>query len=425
MAVFTINCPDCKASLKSPKAIPAGKVITCPKCQVMFAAPAAKPVMAKTGPATVDDEEIIEDVEMVDEPKKAAPKPARPSRPKGKKKPKSHAPLIIGLALGLIIVVGLGVGGFQLVKFLMAENLDVVAYMPNKCPLILGGNIRKLGDSPVSPLLDTLFAGSEVAKYAEATGSSPKALVENFAMGMMPRVGYLPTGSGVWTTRTPIDKAKLTAAIGGASAQFGGREVVQRGQNPAQSNFLVGKQYCVEVTGAQGDAEDTIRTAGRNRPDGSMAELVERASKADLWVVLNPNGAGIAEMMKPGMAAAGAKPSTDELLNVKAFGLWATFTSSELEVHGAISCYDINTAKTFLEQGKKMIEEMKTNPGNSPPELVESAKVELKEKTIEFSGRFKNSSVESGMKQLEPLMGMMRMLAPKPAAPAGGGGGRW
>ncbi|MBX7102501.1 MAG: hypothetical protein K1X57_00365 [Gemmataceae bacterium] len=428
MAVFTISCPECKANLKSPKPVPAGKVITCPKCQVMFSAPAPKPVAAGGVELIEEDDDIItEGVEMVEEPKKAPPKKeARPSRPKGKKKPKSNAPLIIGLAAGLVVVVGLAFGGIFLVKFLMAENLDPVAYIPDKSPFVMGADVNRLATTPVGPLLEQLIAGSPLAAYGQAVGTSPKNIIEKFVMGTNPRPGFLPTQSIVMTSKTPFDKAKLTTALGGSPAVFGNRPVIQSGQNPAQINAVVGSRVVAIVLGPQSEAEDAVRTAGRNRTDGSIAEVAAKASQADVFVVMNPTAPGMADMIKGGPMIPGVpKPDGDALLAMKCIGAWANFSSSELEIRAAVVFFDANAAKSAAEEGKKQVEQLKSSPGAFPPEVGETATVTLNEKTVEYSARIKMSTVESGMKQMEPLLALMKMMGPKQPAAPGAGMGRW
>src|SRR5579862_8508882 len=63
MPAYSITCPECRATLKSSKPVPAGQVLECPKCRVMFAAPASKPVR----PDVVDDVEVIDDVDVIDD----------------------------------------------------------------------------------------------------------------------------------------------------------------------------------------------------------------------------------------------------------------------------------------------------------------------------------------------------------------------
>jgi hypothetical protein len=429
MAVFTISCPECKASLKSPKPVPAGKVITCPKCQVMFSAPAPKPVAVGGVELVEEDDDIItEGVEMVEEPKKAPPKKeARPSKPKGKKKPKSNAPLIIGLAAGLVIVVGLAFGGIFLVKFLMSENLDPVAYIPDKSPFVAGADLNRLATSPLGPMIDQMLASTPLAAYAQAIGSSPKNSIDKVVLGRAPKPGFLPTISVVVTSKTPFDKAKLSTALNGSPGTFGNRPVIQSGQNPAQVNTIVGTRIVSFVTGPQSEAEDAVRTAGRNRTDGSISEVVAKASQADLYLVMNPTAPGIADMIKGGPMVPGVpKPDNDALLAIKCIGFWVNFSSSELEIHGAVVYFDASAAKTAGEEGKKQIEQMKATPGNFPPEVGETATVTVSDRTVEYSARFKMSTVEPGLKALEPvILAFVRSLGPMPAAAPGAGMGRW
>jgi hypothetical protein len=102
---FAMSCPECDAELEIPDTL-AGKTLRCRKCQGTFRAKA---------PAGDDDD--------VPAPRTAGGKRSgrprdedsdRPRKPAGKKKrkpkPKSPLPLVLGLAGGLVVSAGLGVG---------------------------------------------------------------------------------------------------------------------------------------------------------------------------------------------------------------------------------------------------------------------------------------------------------------------------
>lgn len=429
MAVFSINCPDCKAVLKSPKPVPPGKAITCPKCQVKFVTPAPQPVASVGVELVEDDEEIIEDVEVVEEPKKVEKKRSQPGQVrKKKKKPKSNTPLIIGLCVGLFAVTGLAAGGYFGVKWLLAENTDPIVYVPDKAQIVFGLNVNRLGDTPLGPLLDTVLASSpEFKKYADAVGGSPRGLIDQLVVGMTPKSGYLPTVSSVAVSRTPFDKAKMTAALGGTAATFGGRNVIQVGQAPAQQNVLIGERVWTTVTGAAGDAEDAIKTAGRNRPEPNIAEIVSRASKADIFIVMNPNAPGLAESMAQGGAMVPGAPKLDMqvLNNLKCIGVWAKVNSSEMEIHVNLLAYEPTTASKMVEDAKKAFEAMKANPGGAPPELVESLTVKNDGSLVEGSGKVKMGTIQPYIAQAQALMGLANLMPKPPAGGGGRGGGRW
>ena len=102
---FTMNCPECDAELEIPDTL-AGKTLRCRKCKGTFKAKA---------PAGDDDDVPV--------PRTAGGKRSdrprdedsdRPRKPAGKRmrkpKPKSPLPLVLGLAGGLVVLAGLGIG---------------------------------------------------------------------------------------------------------------------------------------------------------------------------------------------------------------------------------------------------------------------------------------------------------------------------
>ena len=187
MSVFAIDCPECKATLRSSKPVPTGKVVTCPKCSVMFPAPVAKPQAAvvHAGVDVVDDE--FADVEIVEDPpkKKAPPKPriADEDRPRKRNK-KSNTGFIIGLTAGLVAFAAFAVGATFAVRWLLAENNDPVAYMPPK-PMVLGSiDIGKAMETPLGPTLEGLLNSGEFAKYCQDAGVSPRNAVDRMTFGM-------------------------------------------------------------------------------------------------------------------------------------------------------------------------------------------------------------------------------------------------
>lgn len=116
MAGNTVQCPSCSATLRLKAAPKPGAKIRCPKCQQVFA------------PQSDEEEYAEEYAEEIDDapppPRRSAPPPPRggraaggrpaPARGKGKKGASGGTPigLIIGIVAGVLVLGGVGVGGF-------------------------------------------------------------------------------------------------------------------------------------------------------------------------------------------------------------------------------------------------------------------------------------------------------------------------
>jgi hypothetical protein len=149
MQSYSVNCPKCKAVLKSTKPIRAGIKLKCPKCQSGFVTPETEddelvePEVvestavqstpprkhARAAADDLDEVDELEDVEEIDDDEESRPRKrrrprdddddepkARKKRPKKKKKKsKSNAGLIIGLSAGAgVLLIGVVVAIFLL-----------------------------------------------------------------------------------------------------------------------------------------------------------------------------------------------------------------------------------------------------------------------------------------------------------------------
>jgi predicted Zn finger-like uncharacterized protein len=122
---FTTACPNCSARLQVPDNL-AGKRVRCKKCSEPFLVKAQAeddedetPAPAKARPRPQDDDERpskksrpADDEDEADEEEEDRPAPKK----KKKKKKQGVPPLVIGLVLGGVILVGGGIGAFFLLK---------------------------------------------------------------------------------------------------------------------------------------------------------------------------------------------------------------------------------------------------------------------------------------------------------------------
>ena len=162
MLTKRISCPSCAAPLKIAGPAPEEK-IRCPKCRATFRIPTGNgqrpPAQADSArprkPAPPPEEELeeLEELEEEPRPKSAKAKPRKPAqppdddeeldeepkqRPKSKKKrfakkqPASKMPLIVGLALGGVLVLGgVSAGVYWLVN---NKTTTVAQNAPPKAP---------------------------------------------------------------------------------------------------------------------------------------------------------------------------------------------------------------------------------------------------------------------------------------------------
>jgi predicted Zn finger-like uncharacterized protein len=122
---FTTACPNCSARLQVPDNL-AGKRVRCKKCSEPFLveAPAEDdeaetpaPAKARSRPQDDDERPSKRSRPADDEGEADEEEEDRPARKKKKKKkPQGVPPLVIGLVLGGVILVGGGIGAFFLLK---------------------------------------------------------------------------------------------------------------------------------------------------------------------------------------------------------------------------------------------------------------------------------------------------------------------
>ena len=275
MAAYSVVCPECRTSLKTPKPIAPGTPLECPNCQVMFAAPkprpAARPSARPAGrPAgkpsaftpplhrdqigddvvedveVVDDVEVIDDVEVVDDDapprRKKAPPPARrkpvnrgievvdddedddfDDRPKRKFKAKrksgSNKGLVIGLVvLGVLVVLG-GAGGLAYWLLAGGAGEEPLAYLPADTQIVAGVNFGSLiKEVPAIGQQVDQFAHQMVAQADSgggagwAAGIEPKEMFDQVFIGARAESGGTPIFTFVTLSSKPFDRAKLVSS---------------------------------------------------------------------------------------------------------------------------------------------------------------------------------------------------------------------
>lgn len=129
MTIAKTACPECGAKISSPDGFDLGEVVECPKCEAEFKVRATKPTATPVKPAkpkvvaNAEDDEDYED----DEPKKKKKKGSRRDSDDGEKSYK-NSPLRFAI-LGVLVLVML-VGGFFLVKKILAERAANAGLQP-------------------------------------------------------------------------------------------------------------------------------------------------------------------------------------------------------------------------------------------------------------------------------------------------------
>src|SRR5262249_36205613 len=150
--------------------------------------------------------------------------------------------------------------------------------------------------------------------------------------------------------------------------------------------LLIGSRMATFIWGAE--AEDAVRSVGRTSADSAMTDLLEKAAKADIFYVINPQAPGYMDMASMGaaMLPAAMKPTAHSLSGVRAVGIWAN-VSTDIEFAGQLIASDANTAQTMMNDGKKQLDALKSNPAGMPKELVDSLTISAQDKNVSFSGK--------------------------------------
>lgn len=424
MMTFSIVCPQCKATLKSSKPVPAGKSVTCPKCSVMFSAPAnkPKPVAVPAGVDVVDEDDEFADVEIVEDPPKKKEAPKRPiaapgaDRPRKKRKQKSNVGFIIGLCAGLMAFAGFVVGAIFGVKWLLAENNDPIAFLPAKPVMMISVDTSRVMESPFASSLEALFSSGEMGAYLKEAGVAPKNAFDRITFGVGPsRPGVPGAVSIVLMSKNGFDKQKFTKAFNASAAEFGGRKVFQSGAGLGVQTYVFTSRIAAIIGGTPSEAEDVVRTAGRNSPTTLAGEMVKRVSGGDAWMVFEP--AAIVD--NPATKAIVAQ-ANDVLGKCRNIGFEANLSGDFLEFKSYMLMTSAQAAEAFVDESKKQASASGSNPlGFNPVDAPSfSAQGDLATVTV----KFKSADLASG---ITALARMASMFAPT-AAPSGGGprGGR-
>lgn len=361
MSLFNIACPECKTTLKSSKPIPAGKVITCPKCSVMFPAPAAKPKPkpVAVGVDVVEEDDGFDDVEIIDDKPKKKPEAVKPvpkapggdrPRRKGKRK-KSPIGLIIGLTAGLVGFAAFIAAAFFGVKWLLSENNDPIAYLPPKPMLMISIDVERLSETSLGPVLEPLVGAGEFSKYCQEMNSTTKAQLSKWALGIgSPRPNVPGAVSVVYRCKSPIDRQKFSKAFSASPQTFGGRSVYQTGSGLAARTLVFSSVVGAVIGGPPGEAEDVVRTAGRNAPPTIFAEMVKRVSDGHAWIVtdgtMTSEGGSVYQSSPQGIR--------DSIAHSRCMGIEMSLVGDTIESKTYLLMDGAPAAAKFVEDAKKI-----------------------------------------------------------------------
>jgi hypothetical protein len=210
MLTKTMKCPSCGAGLKVSANLAPGKRIKCPKCAISF-----------TVPDDEDEDRPVSRKAVTTRPRKAAPPPLdddlpdevldrpAPRKPrKKKKKESSKAPLVVGLILGLVVLVG---GGITLAVVLSrSKNTDEpnagTRQPPPSNPGSANMNMTNMGTpNPGTVNTGTLTTGTGTGSTDPASGAFAAGQQVYQAKGCMKchRIG--PGGRGKDLSRVGAD----------------------------------------------------------------------------------------------------------------------------------------------------------------------------------------------------------------------------
>ncbi len=420
MSVFTIACPECKATLKSSKPIAAGKIVTCPKCSVMFPAPAVKPrpVAVPAGVDVVEEDDEYGDIEIIDDaPKKkeaAKPMPKPPGARKSKRPKKSNTGFIIGLCAGLVGFAAFVAAAFFGVRWLLQENNDPVAYMPQKPMMLVSADMSRIFDSQFGPMIEPLLSMGPLGAYFQDAGSSPKASIDRvaFSVGHGSRAGVPGAISVAVVGKTGFDKQKVAKAFGATPQTFGGRSVFQSGSGAAAQTFVFTSKLAAMVSGPPGDAEDVVRTAGRNSPPSLMADMVKRVSGGHVWFVMDPKAFPHDNQMLKSVP----KAQLDAIASCRSLGVEANLSGEVLEIRSIMLMDNAKSADAFVADAKKAPDTSGAAFGINP---TEPPTVNAQGDLVIATMKLKTGEIVTAATALSRMASMFA-----PAAPAGGRGGR-
>jgi mono/diheme cytochrome c family protein len=180
MLTRKIECPSCQVVLKVAETLPAGKKIRCPKCTVVFPLPAtngqisrpraalpaaqsapagpAKDLQRKVAPPLDDDEDVDERPA-----RKGSRTPHNTDARSPRNKPARKTPLILGLVIGAVLLIGTGVA--LAVVFWPTENKPPPVAQktpPQPAPFPPGPGPGTPGPGPASGDSQEFAAGKRV-----------------------------------------------------------------------------------------------------------------------------------------------------------------------------------------------------------------------------------------------------------------------
>lgn len=194
MALVTFACPGCKAVLKSPGAIAAGKKIRCPKCSTTFTVPGgdgaalvqeklpAPKARVPVPPVEEEDEPVQEEEAEERRPKKRLkareePQPddeedeeeeeRRPKKRLKRKKKKADnlkvTLIVVGIVVGLI---GIGLGTYFAIDYFGGVNKgtgneDPLAYVPANSAMVAQLDCGVLFSQPgLGPVIEQMISSN-------------------------------------------------------------------------------------------------------------------------------------------------------------------------------------------------------------------------------------------------------------------------
>lgn len=379
MPAFSVNCPECRASLKSSKQIPPGTPLECPKCQVMFAAPAPK---RSFQPRHRDEIEVIEDVEVIDEiddveivdddepvrpaarrqGARQAPNARRRSAPveveivdddddlprrpfKAKRKKGAGKPYLIGFGIlaGLLLLGGLAVLGYWLFS---TGTDDPLTYMPADCDVIVGADGAALLNSQFGSKIEELLNSDDfkqMTKYKQDMKCGNKDLYQKIAFGVKSGGG----GKPVLAVKSSLawDDAKLAAAFDNTTkTTVGGKTFYYHKQGGFGPRAIGTPHRNVAIFTDRQDAElEPIAKAKALAITGDLATVLGKVSKNNAFLAVHgsaASGKGTASPFGPMVNLNGPA-----MQGIKAVAIGGTLGGTDIDVKGYILMTDDSAAQ--------------------------------------------------------------------------------
>lgn len=368
MAVTTLSCPACGATLRPTAEIPAGRKIKCPKCNEVFTVGADRAKAAPVMAAIVEDDDeggaydFIEKAEQ-EEPKKKKKKRPEISGPdeddddlkarlKGKKGKKSSGSGMSGVPVAPIIaaVIALlifGGGGYGAYFYFIKMNYnkgtgqeELTAFIPEDATVSFGLNASELSKIPE--------VSGQIAQISEFLRAAPQAqLVTQVPVALqMGWVDFLDRGvvsariaAGnaenvvILKSRTSFDQNKLKNALvkEPTRERHNGKTYFRTNDHGFPFLYMPSDRIVILTNLAEERLKKLIDGDGTKPTiSADMAAMLKRAEGGHAWVVGGTPDEGALQFFGGPQIQGMAKPEKD---GSKGGAFWVTLAGDKVKLN--------------------------------------------------------------------------------------------